>query len=214
MLYQCAKFGGRMKTRILVPGLLLTVVGVLFAIFSGSENFRAREPITIEGFASIAEVSLDGLISEADLIVIGKVDSNIPSRWNTADGKRPKSVTATNISSKYTIFTDQLFLPSRIIKGEDKDKAVLRIRHFGGQVEQDVMTISGEAPLEDDQSYLLFLVADTLGTTAEIDQGHYIVLGAIQGVYKIDGDKAISFRDEWLLEELVTYIQHLLSQGP
>lgn len=100
-----------MKKGILVAGVLLTVVGVLFAIFSRSENIRTREPITIEGFASIAEVSLDGLISESDLIVIGKVDSNIPSRWNTADGKLPKSVTATNISSKYTIFTDQLFLP-------------------------------------------------------------------------------------------------------
>jgi hypothetical protein len=201
-----------MKKRILLAGVLLTVVGVLFAIFSRSENIRTREPITIEGFASIAEVSLDGLISETDLIVIGKVDSNIPSRWNTADGKLPKSVIAANISSKYTIFTDQLFPPNRIIKGGHT--GLIRIRHFGGQVDEDIMTISAEVSLDVDQSYLLFLIEDTLGTTAEINQGHYIVLGAIQGVYKIDGDKAISYRDEWLLEELIAYIQNSLSQTP
>jgi hypothetical protein len=203
-----------MNRKILIVTVLLTALGVLFVIFSRSENFRTREPITIEGFASISEVSLDGLISESDLIVVGKVDSDIPSRWNTADGKRPDSVTTINISSKYTIFTDQLFLPSTVIKGDDKDKGLVRIRHFGGQVEQDIMTISSKAPLEVDQSYLLFLVVDTLGTTAEIDQGHYIVLGAIQGVYKLDGDKAISYRDEWLLEELIAYIQNSLSQTP
>jgi hypothetical protein len=203
-----------MNRKILIITTLLTVVGLLFAIFSRSENIRKRDPITIKGFGSIEEVSLDGLISESDLIVIGKVNLNLPSRWNTADGKLPESVTTRNISSKYTIFTDQLFLPNRIIKGDNQDKSLVRIRQFGGQVEQDVMTISSEASLDVDQGYLLFLVVDTSGTTAEIDQGHYIVLGAIQGVYKIDGDKAISYRDEWLLEELIAYIQNSLSQTP
>lgn len=76
------------------------------------------------------------------------------------------------------------------------------------------MTISAEVSLDVDQSYLLFLIEDTLGTTAEINQGHYIVLGSIQGVYKLDGDKAVSYRDEWPLEDLIAYIQKALSQTP
>jgi hypothetical protein len=200
--------GEKMIKKILLT-ISVMLVTIIVIIFFRSENIRSREPIIIKGFASIEEVSLDGLISESDLIVIGKVNSNIPSRWNTADGKLPESVTANNISSKYMVITDQMFMPNRIIKGNSD--SLIRIRHFGGQVDKDIVSISGEARLELNQSYLLFLFKDTLGSTANINQDHYIVLGSIQGVYKIDNGKAISNRDEWLLEDLIAYIEKSLS---
>jgi hypothetical protein len=52
-----------------------------------------------------------------------------------------------------------------------------------------------------------------LGSTADIDPGHYIFLGSIQGVYKVVNDRAISYRDEWALEELVAYIEKSLSKS-
>jgi hypothetical protein len=198
-----------MKIRILALLITLTGAGVIIIKHFSYREGHSREPIIITGYASYEEVSLDGLILESDAIVIGELDSTAPSRWNTVDGKLPVVIDSKNINSKYTIFTDQMFVSRVFIKGRDDN--LIRIRYFGGQVDQDVLTISGEVVLETAQSYLLFLVEDTLGTTAEIDQGHYIVLGSIQGVYKISEDKAISFRDEWLLADLITYIENALT---
>lgn len=190
--------------------ILLALTATAISRISGCSNkTKAREPIFITGYASIEEMSLDNLISEADLIVIGEVKSTDPSHWNTEDGLLPSDITAKNINSKFAIYTDQLFLPNFIIKGETQPS--IRIRYFGGQVNQDIMTVSGEVPLETQKGYLLFLVEDVLGTTANINKGHYIVLGSNQGVYEVNNNKAISFRDEWDLDELITYIQISIS---
>jgi hypothetical protein len=49
------------------------------------------------------------------------------------------------------------------------------------------------------------------GSTANIDPGHFFVAGGLQGLYQIADGKAKSFRDEWVLEDLIAYIEQSLS---
>lgn len=187
---------------LVMVAVALTAVGVLSSIFFKREN---REPIIITSYASLEKMSIDDLIAKSDLVVIGWVDTVYPSRWNTSDGNLPDNVTVETISSDTIIFTDISFHISEILKGKIEQSQV-RIRIFGGEVKQDRMTISGEPSLITGQPYLLFLSPDT-GLTSEIEPGHFLVTGAIQGAYQISGDKAISVSDEWLLQDLVDYIR-------
>ncbi len=187
---------------LVLVAVALTAVGVLSSIFFKREN---REPIIITSYASLEKMSIDDLIAKSDLVVIGWVDTVHPSRWNTSDGNLPDDVTVETISSDMIIFTDISFHISDILKGKTEQSQV-RVRIFGGEVKQDRMTISGEPSLIAGQTYLLFLSPDT-GLTSEIEPGHFLVTGAIQGAYQISGDKAISVSDEWLLQDLVDYIR-------
>lgn len=189
--------------------ILLIILGSILFLVVTLKADKGRDPITITASTSIEEVSLDGLIAEADLIAIGEVEKLYPGRWNTPNGKLPIDITAKTITTKNIIYTDLNFLISQVVKGKNENS--VRLRTFGGQVDQDTMIVSSEVSLEVEQTYLLFLFIDELGLTANIDSGHYIVLGSIQGVYKIDEGKAVSFRDEWPLDELIAYIQKSLS---
>lgn len=190
---------------LVLVAVALTAVGVLGSVFFKREN---REPIIITSYASLEKMSIDDLIDKSDLVVIGWVDTIYPSRWNTLDGNLPNDVTVETISSDMVIFTDVSFSISEILKGKIEQSQV-RVRTFGGEVKQDRMMISGEPLLIAGQTYLLFLSPDT-GLTSEIEPGHFLVTGAIQGAYQVSGDKAISASDEWLLQDLVDYIRKSL----
>jgi len=192
-----------MSKKILTAVVILMGLTALLYILTARED--KREPIIITSNASYIEMPLDTLIAEADLIVIGNLDTIHPSRWNTLDGKLPDGITVQTITPDKVIFTDIDFNVNQIMKGQSDQNAV-RIRSLGGVVEQDQMIVSGAASLEKDKPYLLFLGQDT-NSAADIDSVHYFVLGGLQGLYQISNGKAISFRDEWQLEELIAYIQ-------
>ncbi len=197
-----------MNKKIITALVVITGVAILF--YTLTTNGNKREPIIITSNASYIEMSLDTLIAEADLIVTGSVDTIHPSRWNTLDGKLPKGTTVNTITPDKVIFTDANLSVDQILKGQSNQRTV-RIRSLGGVVEQDQMIVSGVAPLEMGNTYLLFLGRDT-GSTAAIDPGHYFVRGGLQGLYEVFGGKAISLREEWQLEELIAYIQNSLAQ--
>lgn len=155
-------------------------------------------------------LTIDDLIDRAELIIIGEVKSALPSRWNTSDGRLPGEVTVDTITPDMVIFTDVDFNVRQYLKGKD-DYDTVRIRALGGKVEQDEMIVSGGASLENGKTYLLFIEEDITGSTADIDPGHYWVLGGLQGVYEIINQKAVSVKDEWVLDDLIQYIQKALA---
>lgn len=168
----------------------------------------SREPIVIQINVLVEEMSLNDLIHRADWIGVGELHSVDESRWNTSDGKLPEKITNINFDTRYIIYSDQILTPIQNLKGSWNDP--IRIRYFGGQVGQDRMMLSSERALEFQKTYLLFLVRDaTWSHPNDID--HFIVLGSSQGIYEISGEKAVSTRDEWLLEDLIVYIEKTLS---
>jgi len=184
--------------------------GTLMLLGSCSQENLKREPITITAYASEAKLSLDDLIGMADLIVIGDFVNFHPSRWNTPDGKLPDNATIETISrQRLSIFSDSEFHIAKYLKGDTQDP-VIRIRTFGGQVGEDRMIISDEPTYETGKTYVLFLFHDT-GTTSEVAPGAYY---GTSSPYEVKDGKAISADDEWVLDELIAYIQNSLSQTP
>jgi hypothetical protein len=182
--------------------LLIILVSIGLMASCSTQLPKEREPLSISVGVLYEEKSLDDLIGEAEMIVIGKVDNVLPSRWSTPNGKRPSD----DEIPDYTIYTDVVFQISQSLKGE-RNKPSLYIRTFGGQVGQDQMTVSLETQYKINQTYLLFLSLDQLGSTSQVGSAHYLTSGP-QGVYEIIGGKVISLRDEWPLEELIAYIQN------
>lgn len=197
-----------MYKKTLIAIVAITGMALLYSILNRSVD--QREPITITSNASYAEMSLDDLIIQADLIVIGSLDRMYPSRWNTPDGQLPKEVTVQTITPDKIIFTDMAFNVDQAVKRQNVPPNTIRIRSLGGIVGQDQMIVSGVASLETNTTYLLFLGVDT-GSTADIDPGHYFIRGGQQGMYKITDGKAVSFRDEWQVVDLIAYIEKSLS---
>ncbi|HLA07558.1 MAG TPA: hypothetical protein VJ022_08950, partial [Anaerolineales bacterium] len=94
---------------------------------------------------------------------------------------------------------------AKFLKGE-VSVPVIRIRIFGGQVGEDRMIVSDAPSYEIGKTYLLFLFSDT-GPTADIVPGAYY---GTSSPYEIKDGKAVSLGDEWLLEDLIAYIEKSL----
>jgi len=153
-------------------------------------------------------MSIDELINLSDLIVIGNFVSVHPSRWNTSNGVLPNNATIETVSqNKWSIFTDFEFKISQYIKGETT-APVIRIRTFQGEVGIDKMTTSNEPNYQLQGVYLLFLFIDDGPTSLASPNAYY----GTSSPYQIFDNTAKSKKDEWLLEDLIAYIQKVLSE--
>lgn len=202
-----------MKTKKLSNAFI--VIGIVIGITATYSIFllkkeESREPIIFTGeIGLLAEMDIDDLISEADIIVLGKFEAIPSSQWNTPNGQLPFLATSRTIWDEgLFIYTEQFFQASEILK-KDPQGHVILVRTFGGQVGEDIMTPgnSNEVAYEAEQAYLLFLsyYPDRLKDSTP---GYFVATGSYQGVYEIIDGKAISESgDIWIFEDLVTYIK-------
>jgi len=198
-----------------IAAMLVLVFGIILLapiFFSGKSgpNEGRTEPIVITVHGSLENKTIDDLIEESELIIIGKVDTILPSKWKSPKGDIPENLTVSIIlENDMSIVTDHLIAIDKILKGDFKEP-VVRVRIFVGEIDQVRFKSSSEPSYKLGQSYLLFLHKDH-GPTQIVDPGDYIALNAIYGVYEIVGDKVISVSDEWFLTNLTSYIEQSLS---
>ena len=197
-----------MKKNIFIAIIAVIGSAMLFAVVALNKNTS----ITLGSDALLLKYSTDDLIKRAELIVIGEVVTTLPSRWNGPDGIDLKNASPEEVARAHGLFTDSLISINQILKGNIVKPAV-RVRAFLGETEKVRWVNEGEPSFVMKRTYLLFLAKDT-GATARVDPGDYVSLGAYQGVYEIVDGKAISANDEWVLEDLIAYIQNSLSQTP
>lgn len=202
-----------MRKRILAT-LFLVIASILLLMFLVSGNRvpeKAKiEPLTITVHGSLEEKTIDNLIEESELIVIGKVDTILPSKWKVPNGKIPDVLTVSVIlDNNMSIVTDHLISVVQVLKGNYKE-SVVRVRAFAGEIDQVRFVSSSEPSYKLGQTYVLFLIEDH-GPTQIVDPGDFIPVNAIDAVYEIVNGHARSIDDEWLLEDLVAYIEKSLS---
>lgn len=172
---------------------------------------QEKEPIIITESASHRQLTIDEKIIEAELIVIGRVQEVLPSRWDSVDGKGPEIVTSKIILEEdLSIFTDTLIVLEQILKGSF-DQSVLRVRSYSGQIDQVQWIDKSQASYQDGKAYLLFLKMNT-GPTANIDPGAYMSINGISAIYAISENSVTSIDDKWVLEELVAHIQKIVAE--
>ena len=195
-----------MRINIIIVVFGLVLLAMLFSI--PAQN----APVTLGADGMVLKLSIDDKIKAAELIMIGEVKTTLPSRWMGGFGNDPKNASPEEVVRARGLFTDSLISINQVLKGDTRIP-VARVRAFTGQTRKVRWTNDAEPSYVVGKTYLLFLKKD-YGPTAKIDPGDYIAVGAFQGVYEIVDGKAISKDDEWVLEELIAYIEDTVSQTP
>lgn len=113
---------------------------------------------------TVRSLSLEELTAQADLIV----QARVVSQHSFKEGPRGWIYTASQIE-----VVDSF-------KGKAAPGDLLLVRQLGGQVEQEVMTLEGNAQLNQGEEVILFLDRDE-----QEPQRHYVV-GLAQGKYSVD----------------------------
>jgi hypothetical protein len=192
-----------MKTKMSI--VVLFVTGLAIILFVVARNTS----VTLSASASVMKFSLDDMIKEADLIVIGEVKTTLPSQWRGPNGNNPSNASPEEVSDARGLFTDSLISVNQVLKG-DNVKPIVRVRTFIGETKKVRWVNESEPSYVVKKNYLLFLAKD-IGASAKIGPGDYVAVGAFQGVYEIVNGKAISKTGEWDIDELIAYIQKSLS---
>jgi len=167
------------------------------------------EPVTLIESASLRELTIDEKIEEAQLIVIGEVKTTLSSKWKFQNENDPKGASPQDVLDAGGLFSDSILSVNQLLKG-NIDEPDVRIRSFIGETERVRWQDSSQPLYISGNFYLLFLRQDT-GPTSKVEPGYFRSVNANTAVYEIVGDKAISADDEWLLEDLIAYIEKFLS---
>ncbi len=197
-----------MKVKVLAAITIIT--GLTILLYGCDARQNSGEPVTFTTDASIRALTIDEKIREAQIILIGEVKTTLPSKWKLQDQKDAKSASPQDfVEARTGLFTDSIISVKQIIKG-DYQEPLVRVRSFTGETEQVRWESSSEPTYEKGHLYLLFLERD-FGPTAHVDPGDFISVNSNTAVYEIVDGKAISSDDEWVLEELIAYIQTSLA---
>jgi hypothetical protein len=190
---------------------ILSIFGILimFYVLTAKQS-KKEKPLIITESSSLRELSIDDKIKEAELIVIGEVKTTLPTKWKGNNEKDIKNATPQEIFDAEGLFTDSIISVNEILKGDYKDP-LIRVRSYIGETDQVHWINSSQPSFNKGQVYLLFLEKD-IGPTSKVAPGDYVSVNSNTAIYEIVGDKAISADDEWILEELIAYIQNSLAQ--
>jgi hypothetical protein len=189
-------------------------IATLIALFvlsfiSCTTRTEKKEPVVLQISASLVEMSLEDLIVDSELIVIGKITTTFPSYWMGQNEKDAEKATPDELFAEEGLFTDSILEIAQVIKGDPQDSTV-RVRTFIGKTDQFQEISSIEPEYQEEHTYLLFLQKDT-GPTQIVEPGDYIANGAIQGVCEIIDSKAVSCcGEEWEINELIAHIRQTL----
>ena len=152
------------------------------------------------------ELSLEEMLLEADLAVVGTVDSLAPSQWNVGkDG-----ATLESMHTDATVRPAQAFLTYK--PGENQPPSLpeeITVRLDGGKIGWEKQIYRGEAVLEPGEDVLLLLHENGGGSGAV----YYTVYGGKWGkLTRQETDGAVSYtngRDEVAAEGMVETLQQI-----
>ena len=190
---------------------IATLIALFVLIFTScATRTEKKEPVVLQTSASLVEMSLEDLIVDSELIVIGKITTTFPSYWMRQNEKNVQDATLDEIlADDGWLFTDSILAITDVIKGVPED-SIIRVRTFIGKTAEIQVYNSSEPEYQEGQVYLLFLEKDT-GPTQIVEPGDYIANGAIQGVCEIIDSKAVSCcGEEWEINELIAHIRQTL----
>jgi hypothetical protein len=161
----------------------------------------ASTPIDVRVSAALIAMTPQQLAKSADVVIQGVAHGPTHSQWNTSNGLRQSN---TEIGSTNFIYTDTPVEVNRYLKGAQPSK-VLIVRTLGGQVDADRIRFSEEAELQPGQPVVLFLTQTDV-MTRQYGPVHYMVAGAAQGKYVIEGTQVKTPSDQRSLAALAALI--------
>lgn len=172
--------------------MLSAITSASFMQFSGVNSDKnlsfSEDTSKIVGYSSVEleAVSYDYLSQRSDVMLTGTVKEILPSKWNTADGKRPHD-SAKDFEWHDMIYTDVVVTVDDYLKNPSKEGEVI-VRVFAGTVDGDAMIADEEPTFENGEKVFLYLVEDEWEHTKNLGPKHYLVLGSMQGKLTLKGD--------------------------
>lgn len=165
------------------------------------------ELLYAEASGSLIGLNHTELSKNSDTIVIGTVKETLPSRWNSADGKKPGQDIEFGLNN--TIYTDTIIVVDEYLKNPLSSKEI-RVRVEGGTVGIDTLLSEYEPAFQPAERVLLYLMKDDNPATRDISPEHFIVTGALQGKYTLTDDgKAVRPDETVSQEELLSTINQI-----
>lgn len=188
-----------MNKKILYTSMVLGVI-----ILIGAVSIMTAGPINItsEGLWEAKMLNISYLAEGSDVIVMGEVKEILPSRWTTADGKRPI------LLDREKIYTDVIIRVDDYLKNPQPTKEIT-VRTLGGTVGEDRMINLDEAEFEPNEKVLLLLTTED-PFSKDIGGQHYRVIGWMHGKFKITNNHAI--RPKLLKEHQDLPLQEVLKK--
>jgi hypothetical protein len=139
------------------------------------------------------------------MILIGRVKEILPSKWTSADGKRPDGIDSFSLEN--SIYTDITISVDRYLKNPSSSKEVT-VRLYGGTVGNDTLEAHDEPTFKPGEKVLLFLTDDVVTSTKDIKPEHFKVTGCMLGKYTLTDDgKATRLGENITLDELQSTIR-------
>ncbi len=198
-----------MNKKVLV---IIALVALLIPMYMAMHAKEKEDVVVFTANALMPEMSLDDIIRSSDLILVGDVVTTLPSQWRRSDEKKIIDATPDEIFQAGGLFTDSIISINQILKGDNKGNTI-RVRSFIGETNNVSWVDENEESFLKGKSYLLFL-SENYGPSAHIEPGSYISVNSFEGVYEIEGGKAFSGNDKWLLDDLLSHVQEILLTEP
>ena len=162
---QARTMGSNMDNLVQVNGVLYEIAGLSVDLKEFEESTvsssnsalpSGNEGMEMDVSASMEALSIDDLVSQSDIIIIGTVTGAYPSRWNTRGGQKPdKSNDELDIGTEDMIYTDIGVHVNKYLK-DPLDTGDLQITIEGGTVGNDSIWVEDNPSFEYGENILLF----------------------------------------------------------
>lgn len=146
----------------------------------------------------LEKYDINKLISMSDNIIIGEVNTILPSRWNSPDGKRPINI---NDGKPYVIYTDNNIKIEESLKGSLETPTIL-VRTLGGRVENDGQSVEDQPSYSTGEKVLIFLKKDNNFKTKDFGDEHFVTVGQMQGKIPIVQNNVVIGGEKISLDDL------------
>lgn len=168
-------------------------------------NINETSNFSMSSDVELEEVSYESLSEKSDIILTGTVKEILPSKWNSADGKRPHD-SVDEFDWHDMIYTDFVISVDEYLKNPLQDEEVV-VRVFTGTVGEDVSVSDYAASFQSGEKVFLYLAEDDWEYTKDLGPEHYFVFGSAQGKLTLmDDGTAVGEHGNINLSELTELI--------
>ncbi|WP_245860368.1 hypothetical protein [Methanosarcina spelaei] len=163
-------------------------------------------PLYSKSSASLPLLDNEELSNRSEMIIIGTVKETLPSKWTSADGKRPKGIDSFSLEN--SIYTDITINVDKYLKNPSSSKEVT-VRLDGGTVGNDTLEADYEPTFKPGEKVLLFLTDDVVAGTSKIGPKHFRATGCMLGKFTLTDDGKAVRRDKTVnQDELLSAIKN------
>lgn len=199
---------------LVIIGFLVTGLNVIY-INRSHKNVEAvairknaikNNAVEVRRYGLMAYYSLDNLTNEATIIANGTVVSVSGARWNNKENRQPDRLTGSD-----TIFRDTRLKVDKVFKGDVATGSTLTVRTFGGQTANIKLEDQEQPDINAGEKVVVFLVPDLTIYNKDKANDHYILVGATQGIYKINGDETGNIHEKLKINDFEQKVKGYVS---